>query len=136
MLAIQGVTTGEQLSVGMAFMVFTQSLLPAIILPLCNVILVQSLRTNISERAPSVDAEKIIQAGATGFRELLGADTIALVLASFSDSVTRVFYLVAALAALGGPCLWGMGWQDLRKRKQPELTSEPELSRKDGQASV
>ncbi|KAK4172408.1 major facilitator superfamily domain-containing protein [Triangularia setosa] len=117
-LAIQGVTTGEELSSGMAFMVFTQSLAPAVILTLCNVILVESLKIQIPEQAPGVDPDAIIRAGATGFRGVVASEDLPGVFVAYANSLDRVFYLVAGCAAVSFIFLWGMGWQDLRKKNE------------------
>lgn len=100
----------------MAFMVFTQSLFPAIILPVCNLILIESLKTQLPRHAAEVDSDVIIRAGATGFRAGLGREELAGVLTAYANSLNRVFYVVAAFAALSFVFLWGMGWQDLRQK--------------------
>ncbi|KAI1074270.1 MFS general substrate transporter [Whalleya microplaca] len=115
-IAIQSVTTGEELSSGMAFMVFTQSLFPAVLLTLCNLILVENLKTQLPEHAPGVNPSTIVKAGATNFRSTVGSGDLPGVLDAYSNSMNRVFYLVAALAAVSSIFIWGMGWKDLRKR--------------------
>jgi len=100
----------------MAFVIFAQSLGPAIVLTICNVIFDSSLRTELNERIPHADAAAIMRAGATGYRQILeDAGDLAAVEAAVADSVGRVFYLVASIAAACGVVLWGMGWTDLRK---------------------
>ncbi|KAI0115567.1 efflux pump [Nemania sp. FL0031] len=128
LIAIQGVTTGEERSLGMAFMVFTQSLFPAIALSLCNLVLVASLKTEIPFDAPNANTTAIIQAGATNFRRTVDAADLDHVINAYATSVDRVFYLVVALATVSGLFIWGMGWQDLRKRAED--------GRKDDKADV
>ncbi|KAK4222657.1 hypothetical protein QBC38DRAFT_518686 [Podospora fimiseda] len=121
-LAIQGVTTGEELSSGMAFMLFSQPLAPAVILTLCNIILVESLKIQIPEKAPAVDPDDIIRAGATGFGGVIrDQQLLEGVLVAYANSLNRVFYLVAGCAAVSFVFLWGMGWQYLRKRNEGSL---------------
>lgn len=114
-ISIQGVTTGEELSSGMAFMVFTQALFPAIVLSLCNLVLVSSLKTQLPKNATNADAAAIIKAGATHFRSVVDPADLAGVIVAYASSVDRVFYLVAAMVAVSGLFIWGIGWQDLRK---------------------
>ncbi len=104
----------------MAFIIFAQSLGPAIVLALCNTIFDASLKTELQQRAPDADAEAIIKAGATGFRAVVQPSDLASVLDAYASSVDRVFYLVAAVAAACALVLWGMGWQDLRKKTENE----------------
>lgn len=103
----------------MSFIVFTQSLGPAIVLSLCQLIFIESLKEQIPQYAPNADAGAIILAGATRFREVVQSSDIPLVLVAYANSIDHVFYLVAAMAALCGIPLWGMGWQDLRKKGEP-----------------
>lgn len=99
-----------------SFVVFCQSLGAAIVLALCNVILDSSLKSQLPMHAPHTDATAVIAAGATGFRSIVGPDDLPGVLVAWANSVDRVFYLVAAVAASCGIVLWGMGWQDIRKK--------------------
>jgi hypothetical protein len=114
-ISVQANVTGEELSSAMAFIVFAQSLGPAISLALCNLIFVASLKSQLPKQAPSVDAPAVIKAGATGFRAIVPQSDLRGVLVAYANSVNRTFYLVAALAACCGIALWGMGWRDLRK---------------------
>lgn len=128
LIAIQGVTTGEELSLGMAFMVFTQSLFPAIALSLCNLVLVSSLKTEVPLNAPNTNTTAIIQAGATSFRSIVDTADLDHVIRAYATSVDHVFYLVAALAAVSGLFIWGMGWQELAKAP-PRNRVRPESGR-------
>ncbi|KUJ18477.1 MFS general substrate transporter [Mollisia scopiformis] len=119
-IAIQAVVSGNELSSAMAFIVFTQSLGPAIVLTLCNLIFDESLKSQLSQQVPHANTTQIITAGATGFRAIVDADDLSGVLKAYANSIDRVFYLVAAMAAMCGVVLWGMGWQDLRKRTDSE----------------
>lgn len=117
-IAIQAAVTGEELSSAMAFIVFTQSLGPAIVLVLCNLIFDESLKSQLPKHAPSVDAMAIMNAGATGFRKVVQPRDLAGVLVAYANSIDRVFYLVAAMASACGIALWGMGWQDIRNKNK------------------
>jgi hypothetical protein len=117
MTSIQGTTTGLQLAQAMAFVVFCQTLGPAVALSLYNVVFDASLREQIPLRAPGVSAEAVIRAGATHFREVVGGEELPGVLVAYANSVDRVFYLVAAIAATCAVWAWGMGWQDVRKKE-------------------
>lgn len=113
-------------------MVFGQSLCSAIVLALCNVIFQESLKSQLLQQAPHVNGTAIIKAGATGFRTLVEPDDLPNVLVAYAKSIDRVFYLVAAAAAMCGVVLWGMGWQDLRKKDDTKQTKDGEPSLNDG----
>ncbi|KAI0396412.1 major facilitator superfamily domain-containing protein [Xylariaceae sp. FL0594] len=118
--AIQAVTTGKELSSGMAFMVFAQSLGPAVALSLYNVIFDATLRMRLAEGALNIDVQAILNAGATGFHSVVQPGDLKFVLKAYADSIDRVFYLVAALAASASIFVCGMGWRDVRKKAGPE----------------
>ncbi|KAF2789982.1 efflux pump [Melanomma pulvis-pyrius CBS 109.77] len=113
-VAVQAFVTGEELSSAMAFIVFMQSLGPAIFLVLCNLLFVASLKTQLPQHAPTANVGAVMQAGATGFRAIVEPGELPGVLTAYANSVNRTFYLVTALAAACFVVLWGMGWKDLR----------------------
>ncbi|KAI1370090.1 major facilitator superfamily domain-containing protein [Hypoxylon crocopeplum] len=120
-IAIQAAVTAEELSSAMAFIVFTQSLGPAIVLSLCQLIFIESLKSQIPQHAPLADIAGIIQAGATRFRAVVGDGDLDGVLIAYANSIDRVFYLVSAMAAACIIVLWGMGWTDLRKKDERQI---------------
>ncbi|KJZ69763.1 hypothetical protein HIM_10846 [Hirsutella minnesotensis 3608] len=127
-ITIQSVTTGEELSSAMAFIIFTQSLFPTILLTLYNVTFVAGLRDWLPKAAPSIDPGVVIDSGATNFRGLVDSETLPGILKAYAKSIDQVFYLIAGLAAISGVFLWGMGWHDLRKPKQETSSTTPSIS--------
>lgn len=107
----------------MAFVIFTQSLFPAVILALCNLILAESLKSELPKHVAGTDVAAIIKAGATGFRDQMGTAEVSGVLVTYANSLNRIFYLVAAFASASAIFIWGIGWQDLRKKKPVEDAS-------------
>lgn len=112
----------------MAFMVFTQSLGPAIALALYNTVFTSSLRQQLAQQAPQVDAQAIISAGATGFRSLVRSADLPSVLTAYATSIDHAFYLVAAMAAICGISAWGMGWHDIRGKAEQDANGEKDGS--------
>lgn len=106
----------EYLSPGIAFIIFSQSLGPAILFVLCNVNFDSSLGLQLHKKLPQIDTIAITKAGATGFRAIVPVDDLPSVLAAYANSVDWVFYLVVAVASACALALWGMGWHDLRKK--------------------
>lgn len=116
-MAIQAAVGEEQLATGMAVVVFAQSLGPAIVLVVCNVIFNSSLKSQLPDKAPRTDVVAVIRAGATGFRAIVQLDDLPGVLSAYATSVDRVFYFVAAIASACILVVWGMGWHDLRTKR-------------------
>ncbi|EGE01168.1 MFS transporter [Trichophyton equinum CBS 127.97] len=130
-ITIQAAVSGEQLATGMALVIFAQSLGPAIMLVLCNVIFLFSLGSQLYEHAPNANSAAIIKAGATGFRSIVQMEDLPGVLIAYANSIDRVFYLVAAVAAACGAVLWGMGWHDLRKKDNKQRSEEDVVEKGD-----
>jgi hypothetical protein len=113
----------------MAFMVFGQSLTPAIALSLYNVIFQATLKKQLAQRAPEVNAQAIINAGATGYRSLVQPNDLNAVLKAYATSINHVFYCVAALAVCCGVFTCGVGWTDVRKKNPPKDDVKSEESK-------
>jgi len=115
-IAVQAAISETELPSAMSFLIFAQSLGPAITLAICNLIFDESLKSQLSDH--QVDATAIIDAGATGFRAIVAPNELHGVLVAYANSIDHVFYFVAAVAAMGAIVLWGMGWQDLRPKRE------------------
>lgn len=63
---MQAAVGADNLATGMAFVIFAQSLGPAIMLALCHVIFDVNFRSELLEKVAHLDTEAIIKAGATG----------------------------------------------------------------------
>ncbi|KAF7553869.1 hypothetical protein G7Z17_g3328 [Cylindrodendrum hubeiense] len=116
-VAIQHAVSPEELSTALAFIVWCQYIGPTIFLTLYNTIFYASLRSQLREQAPNADIEAILTAGATEFRKVASARDLPGVLIAYSNSLDRVFYLVAAAGVVVFCTSWGMGWKDIRKSK-------------------
>ncbi|KAI1463637.1 major facilitator superfamily domain-containing protein [Daldinia caldariorum] len=97
-ISIQAAVGEAQLATGMALVIFAQSLGPAIVLVVCNVIFNSSLKAQLQDKAPGADAAAVIQAGATGFRAIVEGEDLPGVPVDYAVSIDRVFYFVAAIA--------------------------------------
>ncbi|KAI1130601.1 putative MFS multidrug transporter [Nemania abortiva] len=123
-ISVQHAVTPAQSPVAIAFLVFAQNLLAAIFVVAGNAIFTQTLRRQIPILAPSVSPEAALAAGggAEAVRALLPPGSLELdgLLLAYSKSVNAVFYLLVAVAVVCFAAAWGMGWVDIRKKKEPE----------------
>lgn len=97
----------------MAVLVFLQTLVPAIILAPFNLIFIESLNSQLPLHAPHVNVAAIIDTGDSGFRAIVepgNSVNCGRVLLAYSNSKDRVFYFLAAMAAMRGLVFWGFGW--------------------------
>ncbi|KAI1769876.1 MFS general substrate transporter [Hypoxylon cercidicola] len=126
-IAVQAAMDGEELASGVAFMVFSQAIGPAIANTLYNVIFLSSLPSQIAEFAPQANVQAIINAGASGFRSVVSPADLNGVLVAYSNSLGRIYYLAVAFAAICGIASWGMGWNDLRKKEVDSMDADPSV---------
>ena len=77
--------------------------------------------------APGADTAAVIKAGATSFRKIVKPTDLGGAVVAYSNSVDRVFYLVAALVTVSGIFIWGIGWQDLRKKVEDVSSDSKEF---------
>jgi len=117
-IAVQNTVPPPQLPIAMALIIFSQSFGAAVFLSLAETIFSNSFGNLISQYAPSVNGQSIIDAGATGFRNIVSGTDLEGVLIAYGKSIDRVFYLAAGMGVGCFVFAWGMGWTDLRKKKE------------------
>lgn len=123
LVSVQHAVSPAELSSAMAFIVWCQYIGPTIFLVLYNVVFDSSLRSQLIQQAPTTDVNAVIAAGATKFRGIVSPQDLQGVLVAYSNSLDRVFYLVAAVAAVSWFAAWGMGWKDIRQAERIDQTS-------------
>ena len=115
---MQNTLPPQQIPVAMALLGFSQTFGGALFLSFSDTIFTNSLKSLIPTYASGVDPEAVIAAGATGFRNMISGKDLANVLVAYAKSVDRVFYLTAGAGVGCFVFAWGMGWKDIRKKKE------------------
>ena len=118
MIAVQNTLQPVQIPVAMALLMFSQTFGGALFLSFSDTIFTNSLKALIPTYAPSVDATTVINAGANGFRRLISGSNLVNVLVAYAKSVNRVFYRTASAGVCCFIFTWGMGWKDIREKKE------------------
>ncbi|KAI0598793.1 major facilitator superfamily domain-containing protein [Biscogniauxia sp. FL1348] len=122
-IAIQQALPPSQSAVGVAFLVFCQNFLAAVFVVVANTIFTETLAQEIVEFAPSVDPAAALAAGssAAAVRNLVppGSPELDGVLRAFAKSFDTLCFVMVAAASVSFIASWGMGWVDVRKKKQP-----------------
>jgi hypothetical protein len=117
LMAVQAVLTPAEISMVMGILVFFGMLGTAIMMALANTIFNQSLRVELTRGFHNATvAQAVIEAGATGFRQLVNQDDMRMVLNAYSASISRVFYLIAAVGAASVFTSLFLGWTDVRRK--------------------
>ncbi|KAL4908419.1 hypothetical protein BDW74DRAFT_100506 [Aspergillus multicolor] len=128
MIAIQNspIAKADDISTAMAIMTCAQTFGGAIFLAVGEVIFAQALRAKIPQYAPSVSVDRVIEVGATGFRDVVSVQDLPGVLMAYAGSIDRVFYLNVALSCVQFGFAWGVGWRSVKKKRSEEVMGDVE----------
>jgi hypothetical protein len=128
-IAVQSSLSADLVPVSMALISFSQTLGGAVFLAMGETLLTNSLKSNLPKLAPKVNPNTVVEAGATAIRDVV-KDPVQLegVIESYAKAVNIIFYVAAAAAALVVFLSWGMGWKDIRKKKDPRVSDSSAAS--------
>lgn len=70
--------------------------------------------TQIEQRIPDLDPSMIINAGATGIRNIVTAAQLPIVLEAYNVAVRNVFIMAAALAGCSFIAACGFEWKSIK----------------------
>jgi hypothetical protein len=110
----------------MAFLVFLQNFGTSIGIVLSNTIFSQTLSNTVTKYAPSVTPQAALEAGSdpTAVRHLVDGHPEQLngVLMAYSQSLRNIFYFLVGISSASAFVCLGMGWVDVRKKKEVKKT--------------
>lgn len=124
MVAVQNEAGAEDTATAMAVLTTGQSFGGSIFLAVAQVIFAQALKTNLPQAASDVNADLLINAGATGFRDLVPAKDLQAVLKVYSQSIGDVFYLNVGLSIVQLVFAFGVGWKNVSKKSKENEGNE------------
>lgn len=99
---------------------FTQTFGGGLFLAFAQTIFSHGLADGLHKFAPSVDAQAVIDAGATAVRKKVSPEQLGGVLEAYNFGINHAFYLAAASAAVTFVASWGMGFGSVKKQKKPK----------------
>jgi hypothetical protein len=117
MLAMQAAVKPAEVPVGQAFLSFSQLFGIAVGVVIGNTMLGEILRSGLTKYAPDVDAQAVINAGATAYPKVINPADLPGVEYAYAKAATSPLYLASGAAVLAFLSAWGMGWVDIRKKK-------------------
>jgi len=101
----------------MSLVVFCQNFGGALFLSVDQTAFSNSLSSNLHKYAPEVDSSAVIEAGATGFRNVVNDSSVTGVIMAYSKATNNVFYVGVGAAVGAFIFCWGMGWKSIKKPK-------------------
>lgn len=112
--AIQASIPLSDVPVASGIMFFFGELGSAVFMAISQTILLNKLLPKIQRLDPTLTANDLLAAGATGLRNLVGTDLLPSVLVAYSKSLQAVFQTAAALAAVATIMPFAVEWISLR----------------------
>ena len=116
-IALQSHAPPALAPIATATLVFFQTFGGAVFISAGNALFSNRLREELVARVPQLDADRIIIAGAMGIALVVPPAAVSEVLAAYSQGISAVFDLMIATSRCLFLASWGMGWKDVRKRK-------------------
>ena len=132
--AVQANVSKNQLSIGMALVVFSQNFGAAVFISLGQTTFENSLLPALEKFVPDVDAKTVASVGATNFRSVVPRSSLSGVVLAYNKAVTTTFVSPAGLVEEGGSdfvqylsvgsscavfaLAWGLGWKNLKQHSE------------------
>ncbi len=114
-IAAQAVLAFEDISIGMATVLFVQILGGAMFVSVAQNIFTNHLvRGLLALDIPDFDPQVIVNAGATSLRTVVGSDRLPEVLVVYNDAIVKTFQIALILSCLSIFGALGMEWKSVR----------------------
>ncbi|KIM97836.1 hypothetical protein OIDMADRAFT_203035 [Oidiodendron maius Zn] len=121
-LAMQNSVKPAEVPVAMSLIIFFQNIGASLFLSFAQTTFSSGLVHALPIFAPDVNVQAVINAGASGFRNVVTQALLPGVLHAYSQAISHVFYLTTGAVLVAFIACWGMGWKSIKKPKvmQPE----------------
>jgi hypothetical protein len=107
----------------MSLIMFCQTLGGSLFLSFAQTALSTGLQNALPVLAPDVNAQTVIQAGASGFRAVVPKASLQGVILSYNQAVNHTFYIATGSAVGVFVFSWGVGWKSVKKAKKAETVA-------------
>lgn len=116
LIAIQIVLPAEDVPIGTAIMMFTQTLGGAIFISVGQTVFFNQLQKNLSIAVPDLDVGLVLRIGATELKHTIQSNHITGVLYAYNQTLTQTFYVSVATASLSIAGAAFVQWKPMRGR--------------------
>lgn len=117
LIAIQIVLPAEDVPIGTAIMMFTQTLGGALFISVGQTVFSNQLQKNLSIAVPDLDVGIVLRTGATELKNTLQPNYIAGVLYAYNQTLTQTFYVSVATASLSIAGAAFVQWKSMRGKQ-------------------
>lgn len=113
--AVQTVLSREDIPVGVTIITFSQFLGGTIFISVCQSILTNTLKTQLSTKIPGLDVQKLSSTGATNLKNLVSKEMLPILLAAYNKGIVNVFYVSLGVALLAFVSSLFLEWRTVRQ---------------------
>lgn len=129
-IAGQNAVSQKMVPTLMAFLIFAQGLCGSVFIIIANTIFTQTLTSTLPKYAPRVSIQDALQAGASAsaIQHLVqnSRDQLDGVLKAYSESLGNIWYLLVGFSCAMFCVSFGMGWVDVREKKDEQADEKVE----------
>lgn len=123
--AVQAILPLEEVPIGTAAVVASQSLGGAIFVSVSNTLLQDHLLSaNNADKVPGVNVRAVIELGATRFRDVVPVEALPALIELYNDALQAVFIAAVPLCGVAVLCSLCMEWKSLRPQQQQQQQGE------------
>ncbi|KAF2706114.1 MFS general substrate transporter [Pleomassaria siparia CBS 279.74] len=109
-VAVQRELLPTEIPLGTTVIIFGQAFSAGLFVAVGQPVFEATLRPFLLEHVPSVDADKVIAAGASGLHSVAGPEILPLLREAYNHACTRVFYITVGCGLVSFACACGMKW--------------------------
>ena len=113
--AVQTVLSREDIPIGITIITFAQFLGGSIFVTVCQAVLSNTLRAQLSSKIPGLDVGKLSQTGATDLSQLVPKDKLPVLLVAYNEALVNVFYCALAVSCVAFVASFFLEWRTMRK---------------------
>lgn len=117
LIGVQAVLPISDVPVGTAIIMFSQTLGGALFISVAQNVFSNQLIKNIARDLPSINPATVLSVGATSLKDRIPKQDLPQVLVAYNDTLTQVFYVAVATAALSLVGALAMEWKSVKGKK-------------------
>lgn len=117
LIAVQAVLPAADVPIGTAIIMFTQTLGGALFVSVGQNVFENRLLKGLQKSVPDLNPALVVSGGATSLVTSVPAADLAKVLVAYNDTLTQVFYVAVAMAALSLIGSLAMEWKSVKGQK-------------------
>lgn len=122
-IVVQNALPKEDIAVGIAIIMFAQTIGGAVCLVIAQNIFQNRLVANFHKYDPQLDANKIISGGALEIRNMVSKSALPQALFAYNKSIMQTFYLAVAMSSISIFGAMVIEWKSVKKGEQKDAVA-------------